>query len=77
MIHFRFVRSLPSIRFINYFSILELPVCYDIEISLIKEKVRKMQKYSHPDKGGSADQSAQINQAASILKSHHERGIHL
>jgi len=64
-------------RFVNYFTILRLPQSYDLDSTLLREKVRDLQKKAHPDKGGCQAQSALINEAARALQSHHERGLHL
>ena len=37
-------------RFVNYFTILRLPQSYDLDSTLLREKVRDLQKKAHPDK---------------------------
>merc|ERR1712189_136895 len=61
----------------NYFRVLGLPQSYKIDQTTLRERVRKLQQEAHPDKGGSLEQSAEINEAARNLKCNHKRGLHL
>merc|ERR1719402_1421422 len=61
----------------NYFSVLNLPTKFDIDLQELTKNLHKLQREAHPDKGGSVDDSARINAAAQVLRSPHLRGLHL
>jgi molecular chaperone HscB len=61
----------------NYFELFELPVSFDVDLKLLKEKYQELQKAVHPDRFASASdqermlsvqQAATINDAFQSLK---------
>ena len=70
----------------NHFELFELPVCFDIDLSLLAERYRDLQRLYHPDRH--ADKSSQdvrvavqkaawVNQAYDVLKSPVSRAYYL
>ncbi len=63
---------------LDFFSLLQLPRCYDIDLTLLTERYYQLQKQVHPDyfvtasdqeKQAAAQASAYLNQAYTTLKS--------
>jgi len=77
---------LPVDRSKNYFQVLNTPVTYDVDPRAVALFKRHLMKQLHPDKfAGSApeqlrlaeDQSALVNEAASVLTNPYQRGVYL
>jgi molecular chaperone HscB len=62
----------------NYFELFNIPVSFDVDLSVLPQIYQKLQRLTHPDKFASASEqqklvaiqkNAQVNDAYSVLKS--------
>ncbi|MDO5652332.1 MAG: Fe-S protein assembly co-chaperone HscB [Moraxella sp.] len=62
----------------NFFALFDLPISFDTDKTLLKEKFLALQKQYHPDNTAGDDrQSALINHAFNMLYRDDNRAIHL
>jgi len=70
----------------NFFELFDVPVSYDVDLDLVQQRYRDLQKVVHPDKFANASdqekrismqQTSRINEAFNALKHPVDRAIYL
>jgi molecular chaperone HscB len=70
----------------NYFELFNIPVSFDVDLSVLPQTFQQLQRLTHPDKFASASQqeklvaiqkNTQVNDAYSVLKSNLSRSENL
>ena len=70
----------------NYFELFDIPVSYDVDLDMVQQRYRELQKSVHPDKFSNAgsqerrismQQTSMINQALSTLKHPVDRAVYM